>query len=325
MSAEGVEIVDVDPDNPRNPGSLGHPYGCKPCNKYKPERPNDSCKHAATCSFCHGKEHERPKHRGQRGRHALQRRQFLESRNALNKELVEIIDLIYKEPHDTTDDLKRQLRDQFTPGSDGWEREVAMIVKKIGKIGDDAQNRRPDNARVRKARAEQPPESSQVDLESRCKWYTGTLHLMVRKMWDENRPEKEKIEEIRKIVDQSLDEFKALKEDLAKRLGPAGRLEDQVKAAAQDHTWLVEPLKELVEKEAREQSSQVTDILNQPVWIELKSELLHLRKEAVQEGEQKAMSSASSLDKLHQLVKQKVEKDKQKVLDALDELEEESD
>ena len=21
-----------------NPGSLGHPIGCKPCNKYKPER-----------------------------------------------------------------------------------------------------------------------------------------------------------------------------------------------------------------------------------------------------------------------------------------------
>eukprot|EP00434_Breviolum_minutum_P036869 symbB.v1.2.032682.t1/scaffold3957.1/size47491/4 len=192
-----------------------------------------------------------------------------------------------------------------------------MIVKKIGKIGDDAQNRRPDNARVRKARAEQPPESSQVDLESRCKWYTGTLHLMVRKMWDENRPEKEKLEEIHKIVDQSLDEFKALKEDLAKRLGPAGRLEDQVKAAAQDHTWLVEPLKELVEKEAQEQSSQITDILNQPVWIDLKSELLHLRKEA-----QKAMSSASSLDKLHQLVKQKVDEDKFHVLAALDEPEE---
>jgi len=240
----------------------------------------------------------------------------------LNQELVAIIDKIYKEPHDTTDDLKRQLRDQFTPGSDGWEREVAMIVKKIGKIGDDAQNRRPDNARVRKARAEQPPESSQVDLESRCKWYTGTLHLMVRKMWDENRPEKEKLEEIRKIVYESLKEFKDLKDDLAKRLGPAGRLEDQVKAAAGDHTWLVEPLKELVEKEAQGQSSQVTDILNQPVWIDLKSELLHLRKDAVQKGEQKeleAMKSASSLDKLHQLVKQKVDEDRNDILAALDE------
>lgn len=30
---------------------------------------------------------------------------------------------------------------------------------------------------------------------ARCKWYTGTLHLMVRKMWDENRPEKEKLED----------------------------------------------------------------------------------------------------------------------------------
>eukprot|EP00440_Ansanella_granifera_P037721 gb/GFBE01040922.1/.p1 GENE.gb/GFBE01040922.1/~~gb/GFBE01040922.1/.p1 ORF type:complete len:383 (+),score=37.57 gb/GFBE01040922.1/:1-1149(+) len=44
--------------------------GCKPCNRYFPIRP---------CLFC-DTTHERPKHRGQRGRHALQRRQYLESR-----------------------------------------------------------------------------------------------------------------------------------------------------------------------------------------------------------------------------------------------------
>eukprot|EP00913_Durusdinium_trenchii_P023596 g22169.t2 len=119
----------------------------------------------------------------QRGRHALQRRQFLESRDVLNDQLVLIIDRIYKEPHEIMDKAKRRLRDEYIPGTPEWDREVSYIVREIANIGDKAQNQRPDNARVRKAGAEQPPESSQVDLdlESRCKWYTGTLHLLVRK------------------------------------------------------------------------------------------------------------------------------------------------
>lgn len=311
--------IEIDPDDPRNPGSLGHPYGCKPCNKYKPERPNDSCKHAATCSFCHGKEHERPKHRGQRGRHALQRRQFLESRTTLRPELRDIIDTIYKEPHETMDAIKSQLRDQFNPGSADWEREVALVVQQIGKIGDAAQNSRPDNVRVRKARAEQPPESSQVDLESRCKWYTGTLHLVVRKMWDEQRPEEEKLKDITTTVRESLEAFKEIIVDLEARLGPAGRLEEKVKAAAGHHDWLIETLKKLVKEEAERQSLQETEIVGQEVWIQLKSELLHLREEAGGDQEKEAMGRAESLEKLLQIVKEQVEKDKQSILAALEE------
>mmetsp|Transcript_5135 Transcript_5135/g.8637 ORF Transcript_5135/g.8637 Transcript_5135/m.8637 type:complete len:333 (-) Transcript_5135:232-1230(-) len=318
-------LLKIDPDNPRNPGSLGHPYGCKPCNKYKPERPDDSCKHAATCSFCHGKEHERPKHRGQRGRHALQRRQFLESRGALKPELVDIIDKIYKEPHETMDVIKKLLRDQFEPGSADWDREVALVVQQIGKIGDAAQNSRPDNVRVRKARAEQPPESSQVDLESRCKWYTGTLHLMVRKMWDEQRSEDEKLQDIEKTVNESLKAFKALSEDLETRLGPAGRLEEHVKIVAVNNEWLVEPLKRLVELEAERQSLQVSDILGQEVWDQLKRELPHLIKDAGGDELKEATGRAESLQKMLQIVKEQVEKDKTSILAALERDESESD
>ena len=35
-----------------NPGSLGHPYGCKPCNKYKPERSGPQRMHVMVGSFC---------------------------------------------------------------------------------------------------------------------------------------------------------------------------------------------------------------------------------------------------------------------------------
>ncbi|CAK9051916.1 unnamed protein product [Durusdinium trenchii] len=320
--AQKKEPFLVNPEDPRNPGSLGHPIGCKPCNKYKPERPNDSCKHAATCSFCHGKDHERPKHRGQRGRHALQRRQFLESRDVLNDQLVLIIDRIYKEPHEIMDEIKRRLRDEYTPGTPEWDREVAYLVGEIANIGDKAQNQRPDNARVRKARAEQPPESSQVDLESRCKWYTGTLHLMVRKMWDEHQPEDKKLEDINKIVTESLGLFKALVDTLTKRLEPSFRSEETVKAAVVENAWLAEPLLELVQKEASAASlPSIQQVLENEVWKELKVCLPRLRPEAT-EGEKatvsrKSMSSAESLEELLRLVKDCVDHDAAGILGQL--------
>lgn len=251
----------------------------------------------------------------------MQRRQFLESRGNLKPELVDIIDKIYKEPHETMDEIKRLLRQQFDPGSEDWDREVALVVQQIGKIGDAAQNSRPDNVRVRKARAEQPPESSQVDLESRCKWYTGTLHLMVRKMWDEQRPESEKLQDIENTVNESLEAFKGLSGDLEKRLGPAGRLEEHVKEVAGENRWLIEPLKKLVEEEAARQSLQVTDIMGQEVWRQLKIELPHLRKEAGGDQEKEAMGCAESLEEMLQIVKEQVEKDKASILAALDESE----
>lgn len=240
----------------------------------------------------------------------------------MKPELVLIIDKIYKEPHVIMDEIKRDLREQFNPGSPEWEKEVNHVVQQIGKIGDAAQNSRPDNVRVRKARAEQPPESSQVDLESRCKWYTGTLHLMVRKMWDEQRDENEKLEDIEKTVNESLEAFKALHKEMKERLGPTGRLEEQVKAAAGDHEWLIGPLKKLVVEEAARQSVEVTDITSQEVWNQLNRELRHLRVEAAGgDQEKEAMDRAESLDKMLQIVKEQVEKDKQSILAALDEAE----
>ena len=38
LESENLNQKRVDFQFSGNPGSLGHPYGCKPCNKYKPER-----------------------------------------------------------------------------------------------------------------------------------------------------------------------------------------------------------------------------------------------------------------------------------------------
>jgi len=108
-SGYGTGEVPPTAAKPSNMGSKNHPDDCKPCNKFNPARPDDSCKHGNACAFCHGAEHERPKHRGQRGRHALQRRQYLEARDKMPEELREIVDKVYQEPPLAMENVKKIL------------------------------------------------------------------------------------------------------------------------------------------------------------------------------------------------------------------------
>ncbi|CAE7159602.1 unnamed protein product, partial [Symbiodinium pilosum] len=301
----------VDPDNPGNPGSLTHyAGGCKPCNKYNPERPDDSCKHAERCSFCHSKEHERPKHRGQRGRHALQRRQFLEARDRMHDGLVQIINSIYTVPHDTMDKLKGLMKKQVNSTS-GYNDQVQFLARRIAEIGDRAQNQRPDNARVRRARGE----LCQVDLESRCKWYTGTLHLMVRKMYEDPKNEKQKLEEIRKAVKDSLDEFEGLAKELETNLQGAEGLEEEVKQALTANKWLEKDLGALVHKEI----PNATSPEKKQVWDDLKTELTFMLEVTDEECRDK-MKRANKLDEMLKLVKETVEKQRESLLGDEEEL-----
>ncbi|CAJ1424751.1 unnamed protein product [Effrenium voratum] len=158
-------------------------------------------------------------------------------------------------PHEVMDNIKRKLRESFAPGTDKWNEQVAIIVESIAKIGDKAQDNRPDSQRVRKARAEQPADSSQVDLESRCKWYTGTLHLMARKMWDDRSDKDSKqdnmIQEITKLVNRSLEEFEEMEPELEHRLSGTSSLEAFIKKAVGKNAWLAPKVRELVEKKAQ--------------------------------------------------------------------------
>eukprot|EP00928_Gymnodinium_smaydae_P054021 TRINITY_DN37874_c0_g1_i1.p1 TRINITY_DN37874_c0_g1~~TRINITY_DN37874_c0_g1_i1.p1 ORF type:complete len:359 (-),score=99.65 TRINITY_DN37874_c0_g1_i1:273-1349(-) len=175
---------DLNYDKPRqtNPGSRGHPTACKPCNKYNPAR-ESSCKHGDACEFCH-ESHERPKHRGQRGRHALQRRMYLEGKDKLSKEETEIIDRIYSIPHQYIEEAKREIIALYPTGSERDEK-VFLVLEEIRRIGEEAQQLRPDGNRLRGVVGAHM--STQVcagiaELDGRCKWLVGTLHLMVRKM-----------------------------------------------------------------------------------------------------------------------------------------------
>jgi len=194
-----------DPEyNRSNSGSRNHPINCKPCNKFFPGREN-SCKHGVDCEYCH-MDHDRPKHRGQRGRHALQRRQYLESREEQPPDLRKLIDEVYDVPHVAIDQCKRVL---LNIGLQEREDKTRAILEEMNKIAEQAQNKRPDSLRLQGARLSRNDEApGPAELDARCKWLVGTVHLVVRKMADAKEP----VPKMREILDDILDKCRALPE-----------------------------------------------------------------------------------------------------------------
>eukprot|EP00440_Ansanella_granifera_P070426 gb/GFBE01076421.1/.p1 GENE.gb/GFBE01076421.1/~~gb/GFBE01076421.1/.p1 ORF type:complete len:348 (+),score=79.61 gb/GFBE01076421.1/:1-1044(+) len=312
-----VGIGGIDPDHPCNPGSRDHPNGCKPCNKYNPNRPNDSCKHALTCAFCHGREHERPKHRGQRGRHALQRRQYLESRESMNEELREYVDEVYRVPPKVMEKIKERLQGMETAAR---EQQVQLLVERIAHIGDQAQHQRPDSTRVRGVRMETQEYTAPSDLDSRFKWLTGTLHLMIRKMWDnDSKEESEKLKEIKESVERILKQCEELPAELDLRLQRWGGLQDQVDKMAEGErrAWLRQHLTALAKAELIKGPDSVQKSLDG--LGELLDQLPSLADES-DEVKQK-LQSCASLEEMHSTLEDLIETIKDRIL-GLDYLEE---
>lgn len=194
--AEGAASLQQEP--PRNPGSRMHPATCKPCNKFNPDRP-DSCKHGDLCDFCHYP-HDRPKHRGQRGRHAQQRRQYLETRDSLSEEMKNLTDRVYEVPHEAFEEVKKRLQ---TVPRECRHQKVLDVLEQVRHIGEQAQECRPDKHRVRGARIVTPEGAGPVsELEGRCKWLIGTLHLMVRKMHDAQKEHSVIEEKVNEVLEQ---------------------------------------------------------------------------------------------------------------------------
>eukprot|EP00931_Biecheleriopsis_adriatica_P007535 TRINITY_DN108808_c0_g1_i1.p1 TRINITY_DN108808_c0_g1~~TRINITY_DN108808_c0_g1_i1.p1 ORF type:complete len:348 (-),score=55.63 TRINITY_DN108808_c0_g1_i1:248-1291(-) len=322
MSTDSSGYPGIDPDNPGNPGSRGHPHDCKPCNKYNPNRPNDSCKHALTCNFCHGKEHERPKHRGQRGRHALQRRQFLEARDSMNPDLRDIVDEVYAVPPSVMEATK-----QLLVGLDTLDREdqVQLLVEDIARIGDMAQQERPDSQRVHGARMEVQEYTAASDLDGRFKWLTGTLHLMVRKMWDdESKSEEQRVHEIKQKVSDILQQCQRLPEELQVRLqrvSCSSWVEGTTREllGSSTHTWVGKRLVQLAKKQLNQDPRErveesLKDVINSleqlpslvdgsyPLQLQLLScQSLDRMKEKVPAVREQILDKLMSMDSLDDL------------------------
>ena len=94
------------------------------------------------------------------------------------------------------------------------------VLCEVNEIGKCAQNKRPDNARLRRTSEPGPSKMSQgqVDLKGRCKWLSGTLHLMANKMFDDDKvqSEEEKFKTIGDSVDECLKMLERVREQLTK-------------------------------------------------------------------------------------------------------------
>ena len=181
----------------------------KTWRQYKPGKP-ESCLLGSQCDYCH---YEHRKHRSQRGRHNLQKKEYQEQKGNLPQEFTEHVDKMYKMTFDAFVHIKKLLATlKEEPDSlSAMEKAVLCEVNEIGKC---AQNKRPDNARLR--RTSEPQASHQVDLQGRCKWLSGTLHLMIRKMFDDEKVQSQ--EEKLKTIGDSLDECLNMLERVTEQL-----------------------------------------------------------------------------------------------------------
>jgi len=127
----------------------------------------------------------------------------LETRDQERPEFTRLIDDIYKVPHETIDTIKQKLARY---NSDEKDIKVMHVLERIRDIGENAQSARPDNMRLRGARITADSAPSIAELDGRCKWLVGTLHLMVRKMKDAG----EDLHDLQRTVDGILQEVKDL-------------------------------------------------------------------------------------------------------------------
>ena len=115
--------------------------------------------------------------------------------------LAEIIDLIYFVTNGEQQKVKKFMQYLKTVLEKFQEAVEVKVLAAVNNIGQQAQCLRPDNARVRRT-CEPGVGEKQVDLASRYKWLSGTLHLLVRKLFEsKEQSEVARLELIQKHVE----------------------------------------------------------------------------------------------------------------------------
>eukprot|EP00913_Durusdinium_trenchii_P004487 g4166.t1 len=130
-------------------------------------------------------------------------------RGSMPLKLTEVIDRIYKVINDEQQKVKKLLKDIDSIDKPFRERVETALLNAINDIGQKAQHLRPDQARLKSCAPIDPvrdggsEQSQRVEVAHRFKWLSGTLHLVVRKCWSEDRSEDAKME----IIVQHMDVF----------------------------------------------------------------------------------------------------------------------
>lgn len=188
-----------------------------------------------------------------------------------------LVDRVYEVPPAVMEQCKNRLQ---ALDAAARELQVQAIVQSIAVIGDRAQGKRPDNQRVRGARMEAQEYTATSDLDSRFKWLTGTLHLMCRKMWEnEDLSEDERLAEMQRVVPGILEQCQKLPEELDERLAASSCVQDLVGELrlGEQRAWVEEPLVKLAEMElakgvsrdkVKEELVQFEELIEQlPPWL----------------------------------------------------------
>ena len=190
---------------------------------------NVSCKHGNSCDFCH-EEHGRPKHRGQRGRHALQRREYLENKHTEPLWFVALVDDLYKQPQEVVEEVKARLQNLRCPELQKVEKTM-HVIEQIRDIGENAQHQRPDSMRLRGQRIAIPGNltfsAAIAELDGRCKWLIGTLHLMIRKMKEPLTATKDDLDSL-SPKENNIEQIQHIENTVGKILGRVADLLEQV-------------------------------------------------------------------------------------------------
>ena len=198
-------------DNPINPGSIFHNNGqCKPCNKFMAGKLN-SCKHENKCTFCHNIGHEQPKHRGQRGRHAIQKRLLIQQQLNYPNYIIDSINMIYNKIQNEYNKIKIILH--TIQDSNERINKIKYIATEIRNIGIYALSKRPKIERSQNSTIDITKIITVSDLDNKIKWLEGTIQLTIQKIYDENPNESMK-ENIELIVYESIDMIKILSKNI---------------------------------------------------------------------------------------------------------------
>lgn len=200
-----------DIDNPKNPGSIFHNYGqCKPCNKFISGKLN-SCKHENKCKFCHNQVHEKPKHCGQRRRHAIQKKLLIQQQLNYPNYIIDSINMVYNQIQNEYNKIKIIL--YTSHDSDERINKNQYIATEIKNIGIYALSKRPKLERSQNSTIDITKIITVSDLDNKIKWLEGTIQLTIQKIYDDNPNELMK-ENIESFVYKSIDMIKILSKNI---------------------------------------------------------------------------------------------------------------
>ncbi|CAJ1454580.1 unnamed protein product [Effrenium voratum] len=220
-----------------NPGSLGHPEDCKPCRQLNLD---GGCKYGKLCNFCH-LEHPRVKHRSQRGRHSLQKKEFQQQKDKLPKEQVRLVDRIYDEMENYYQAMK-QIFSAVSQGPNSLDALEEQVAHEITQIGSLAQEMRPDSARIPAHAGETKTVQT---LQAKCKWLSGTVHLCIRK-WCEAEDETVWLPHNERLVNECLGRLKGLTGRLTRLKEDLQAVEERLGSCLGANLWLRPILGQLI-------------------------------------------------------------------------------